>query len=82
MDAVGSDRGGHHHVRTIGEPHRAPIAVPAPDRAGELCLDDPIARYRWANDHPCGVTAEEEATLDDDLVNRWERLVIVDRRGI
>jgi class 3 adenylate cyclase len=81
LDAVGSARA----VVLSSGPSAGLIAILMasrwPERVQALGLYDAIARYRWAPDHPWGITSEYERELDAQVESDWGTERIVDRRG-
>ncbi len=81
LDAIGAE----HAVVVSSGPGAGLIAIllasRQPERVRALCMYDAIARYRWATDHPWGVTPETEREIDAQLESDWGTARIVDRRS-
>jgi class 3 adenylate cyclase/pimeloyl-ACP methyl ester carboxylesterase len=51
-----------------------------PGRVGLVTVYDAIARYSWAPDYPCGVTADVDGEIRAHL-RQWGTSTLADRRG-
>jgi pimeloyl-ACP methyl ester carboxylesterase len=70
MDAVGSRR-----AALVGVSEGGPLALlfsaSHPDRTSALVIIGSFARIAWAEDYPCGATAEQMAGLVERMVSGW-----------
>ncbi len=81
LDAVGSDRAAVFSSGPSAGLIALQLSAKLPRRVSFLSLYDAVARYRWAEDYPWGVTARADQETDDRLRAEWGTPRLADRHG-
>jgi DNA-binding CsgD family transcriptional regulator/class 3 adenylate cyclase len=81
LDAIGSERATVFSAGPLAGLIALQLAARFPRRVSFLSLYDAIARYRWAPDHPWGVTADTDQRIDEQLTADGRAPRLADRHG-